>query len=314
MTNLPAIDFCICTHDRLPYLRRCLHALLPQVLGTPHSITVVDNLSPPEVRAYVNQLRNTYAFIRYMVEGTAGLSRARNTGWTSSGSEWIFYLDDDCLPDKDLVRAATEAILQFDFEAMGGPIHPIFEPAKPDWVPEGFGSFLLRYQQPALLEKEFLRGGCFLVRRSVLQQLNGFREDLGMTGRKAAYGEELELQLRMRRKGLRIGYIPGLQTGHYVRAEKLNLAWMLHAEFARRRDKMAIEPVSLSLASWHLLRTIASRLYQVPVQLFRWGLRRQVPLKRVFFELAQPLAYRYGEWKGAWKHLREKKDTYAGVQ
>lgn len=140
-----------------------------------------------------------------------------------------------------------------------------------------------------------------MVKRAVLEKLNGFNPQLGVRGKELHYGEEIELQVRMRREGFSIGYAPSLRTDHFVRTDKLKMGWVLRSEFARRRDKMSFDPVPVPIATIHLLKTMAGRLLWIPVHLSKSLFNKSYSLKKAAYEIVQPLAYRWGEWVGSLK-------------
>lgn len=140
-----------------------------------------------------------------------------------------------------------------------------------------------------------------MVKRAVLEKLNGFNPQLGVRGKELHYGEEIELQMRMRREGFSIGYAPSLRTDHFVRTDKLNMGWVLMSEYARRRDKMSFDPVPVPIATIHLLKTMAGRLLWTPVHLSKSLFNKSYSLKKAAYEIVQPLAYRWGEWVGSLK-------------
>lgn len=293
------IDICICTFNRQAYLRQCLEALSPQCITRRTKITVVDNHSTDQTASYVQSMVDADPKIRYVYEPNPGLSHARNTGWKSSTCDWIFYLDDDCLPHEGMVTEALRLIdARFGMDAFGGPIEPMFEGEPPAWLPEGFGQFSMTYDQVTPITSGYIRGGCMLIRRSVLDQLGGFNPSFGVEGRTLRYGEEIEFQYRMRKSGHTIAYAPGLKTGHWVRSAKISLRWVLRSEYKRRRDKMKIEPVSLPNASLHLLRTIGGRVFWTPVHLVSNLIRSPHSMRKAGYQILQPLAYSLGEWIG----------------
>jgi GT2 family glycosyltransferase len=156
----------------------------------------------------------------------------------------------------------------------------------------------LPYQELTQIVKGFLRGGCFLIRKRVLEKLGGFDTELGVTGNTLRYGEEIELQIRMREAGMRIAYAPILRIGHHVRSDKLNLWWVLRSEYARRRDKMVFDPISLAKASLRLLKTAFGRLLWTPVHLFNALTLTSYSFRKALYNIFQPLAYSAGEWMG----------------
>ena len=112
------------------------------------------------------------------------------------------------------------------------------------------------------------------------------RQELGVRGKKLHYGEEIELQVKMRREGFTIGYAPSLRTDHFVRTDKLSMSWVLRSEYARRRDKMSFDRVPLPIASLHLLKTMAGRLIWTPVHLFTCLFNKSYSLKKDAYKLS----------------------------
>jgi GT2 family glycosyltransferase len=305
--GIPRIAFCICTYNRQDYLCQCVEALLPQLIPGRTLLTIVDNHSVDGTKDYIQSLEEKHAGIRYLYEPEQGLSHARNKGWMESDAEWIFYLDDDCLPPDGLVNAALVLIEhEQSYDAFGGPIDSIFTQGIPDWLPEGFGSFSMPFNNVTQITRGYIRGGCMLIRKSVLERLGGFSANLGVKGDALRYGEEIELQVRMHDAGYKIAYAPSLRTGHFVRTDKLRLSWVLRSQYARQRDRMVFDPVSLSMASLHLLRTIGGRILWTPIHLLSCLFNKSYSLNRAFYEILQPLAFSSGEWIGAMQHQKTK--------
>lgn len=138
-----------------------------------------------------------------------------------------------------------------------------------------------------------------MVKRAVLKKLGGFNPELGVRGKELHYGEEIELQVRMRKAGFSIAYAPSLRTDHFVRTDKLRLSWVLRSEYARRRDKMSFDPVPLPIASMHLLKTMAGRLLWTPIHLISSLFNKSYSFKKAVYQITQPLAYSAGEWVGS---------------
>lgn len=299
MTTGKGIDVCICTYNRAAYLRECMEALLPQLSSSEAVITIVDNNSSDETREYVESLLESYPFVRYIFEQQPGLSYARNRAWRNSDREWILYLDDDSIPRPGLLSTAADLIQQFpDTAIIGGPIYPVFPDERPPWLPEGFGKIVLEYETFTVIDKKYIRGVCFLVRKDILQEFGGFNPKLGMKAEEIAYGEELELQDKVRSKGYQIAYAPSLAIDHQIRTEKIKPFWILHSEYARRRDKMMFAPVPFTIAGIHLIRAIVSRIFWTPFHFGKALIHKKYSRKEALLDSIRPLAYRWGEFIG----------------
>ena len=98
MTIQKGIDVCICTFNRVEYLRECVELLLPQINQGATLLTIINNNSTDSTEEYVKAVMSQHKSVRYFFEATQGISHARNRGWKESTQEWIFYIDDECLP------------------------------------------------------------------------------------------------------------------------------------------------------------------------------------------------------------------------
>lgn len=90
----PTVTVVICTRNRPGDLRKCLQAVAQLDPGA-DEVLVVDNTAGERETERVAQEFG----VRYTVEKTPGLSRARNRGMAESSSEIVAYLDDDAAPE-----------------------------------------------------------------------------------------------------------------------------------------------------------------------------------------------------------------------
>ncbi|HUR32014.1 MAG TPA: glycosyltransferase, partial [Saprospiraceae bacterium] len=281
----PGIEFCICTFNRVEYLQKCIDALQPQIIAGKSRIMIVDNNSTDGTKEFVESRYEAESRIAYIHELKQGLSNARNTGWKKSDLEWIFYIDDDCIPPEGIVNEALQLVSSYhDFDAYGGPIHPLYAGDKPEWLPEGFGSVIMHVDDVTEMETGYARGCNFLVKKKVLESLGGFDPDLGPIGKKLMYADEIELQSRMRQAGYKIAYAPALKMNHFIRTDKISLGWILHSEYAKRRDKMAFAPITITEGSINMLRTVVSRFLWMPVFITRAVTKKNYKWRNVLLD------------------------------
>jgi len=90
----------ICTRCRSAHLDRCLQEVAG--LSYPNfDVLVIDNTrGDPETRKVAERWN-----VRYLVEPSAGLSRARNYGARMTDADIVAYTDDDALPDPGWLSA-----------------------------------------------------------------------------------------------------------------------------------------------------------------------------------------------------------------
>jgi GT2 family glycosyltransferase len=300
---MKGINVIICTYNRLEYLRQCVTPLLGVKTDKPFQITIVDNNSTDGTRDYVHSLISSYPFVRYVMEEKQGVSHARNKGWQSSEYEWTLYLDDDSIPPAGLIAEAFSLIdTHPGVHAIGGPMDAVFSEQIRVWLPEGFGDFCLPFDTWTIVDRQYLWGGCLMIKREVFEKLGGFIPALGVVGKTLAYAEEIEIQHRMRQHGMKAAYAPSLRIQHHVRPEKLSPSWILRSEYARRRDKMFFEPIPPVKAIAGLVRTLGSRLIRIPLYSYRLAFQKDYSRQRATLDFFRPLMYRWGEARGSFKN------------
>lgn len=222
----------VCTRNRASILAECLHSLSKQsVAASEYNVLVVDNASTDATKSIIEQYTNAHENFEYAFEGKVGLSRARNTGWSLTETVWVGYMDDDAKAPEAFVERALYLISAYDFDCFGGTYYAWYKYGKPEWLPADFGNKpILRSAVGCLEEGEHLSGGIFFCKRDWLEQLNGFDTCLGMTD-ELGYGEEDDLQQRLRAAGGTIGYDPGFYIEHCVLPHKLKLGWHLRSAY-----------------------------------------------------------------------------------
>lgn len=223
---------------------------------------------------------------------------ARNKAWKESGADYLMYIDDDCVAPGGFVDNAIKAALAAQADIIGGPVIPVFESEKHVWLPEKFGEFTMPYHSFSLICEGYVRGGCFMIKKSLLDKYNGFDTGLGMIDRRLRYAEEIALQMKARKDGYTIAYDPSLAINHTIRAEKISTSWLLRAEFARRRDKMKIEPKPLPKLTWRLALTMGKTVLRYPASIIRSVIMKNYTYRQATFDSLKPLVYRLGEWWG----------------
>lgn len=135
----------------------------------------------------------------------------RNAGWRAAGGEFILFLDGDTLLHPDFVRRALAEFRQPDVAIVWGHRRELAPRQSPyvrvldlDWIyPPG--------------ESEFC-GGDAMVRRTVLEQVDGF--DAGLIA-----GEEPEMCRRIRARGHRILHIDAPMTLHDLAVKTFAAYW-----------------------------------------------------------------------------------------
>ena len=227
------LSIVICTYNRNDILKVCLETIVKYY---PTKFTaemiVVNNNSTDSTAKTLNDFVKTYSWCKVVNEPKQGLSQARNTGFQYASHSWILYLDDDAKIDKNLFNRIYENIKLQTYQCIGGIYLPWYMHEKPKWFRDKWASNQLAYNKLHLLKmNEFASGGVFLVHKNLLEKHKGFRTIYGMHGKKLGYGEETDLQRRIRKAGQKIAYDPEMIIYHLVPPYKMTVSWRLKSSF-----------------------------------------------------------------------------------
>lgn len=252
-----AISIIICTRDRPNEVKDCLNSIIPQIEGFPKNEIILVNNST-NAKCLRDRSLAEHPQVREVWEPRLGLSHARNRGIKEAQNEWLCYLDDDTRILKDFFLRINWVVANFNFDCFGGTYQAWYKYGKPKWLPEGFGTKEYIANTITMLTEPQLSGGIFLIKKTVIEQLNGFDSQLGMSAQ-IRYGEETELQMRLLQKSYSVGFDPLLIVDHAVLPHKLKLLWHLKSRYAHGRDGQAIrKDKSFGVALYNCFRTFAT--------------------------------------------------------
>lgn len=199
MNNLSSISVIICTYNRAHLLKRALVSLTNQTLKPAQfEVIVVDDGSEDDTRKVCDIMRSGLPNLKYIFTGpNVGLARARNIGLEGSSGNYILYTDDDCIPANNWIERLS-AVLDREPIVAGGVKTPLSNYFKLCHNIAQFHAFLPRRNGSFT---DFIAGANMAFRRSVLEELDGFREDLRLS-------QDMELILRARSRGYCVFFEP----------------------------------------------------------------------------------------------------------
>lgn len=235
--HVPKFTVAVCTYNRADCLLDLLESLLLQRLAaTEFEIIIIDNNSTDGTKTLAARYCRTNRHIKYFFEPRQGLSHARNRAMAEAAGEYIAYIDDDGKAPEDWLEIAVDLIEKEGPSVFGGPYYGYFKTQRPPWFRESYGSKEMRANAgPMDPPNSSLSGGNLFIKTSLLKKMGGFLPEYGMSGDKLGYGEETELQQRIRNlEGTEIIYYePRLYIYHLVRSEKMKLRWWFFHNFER---------------------------------------------------------------------------------
>jgi len=223
------ITVAICTYRRNRLLTDCLTALTSQTVSG-FTIMVIDNDCNQDCAIIAKKFN-----ARYYEEPIIGLSSARNKAIQETKNAILLFLDDDAIPDNNLIIATLSSFEKEDVDIVGGMYFHHFESRPPNWLKAIYSS-----PQRAVLEDgltkikpgEYLSAGILAFRRKTFEDIGGFNHELGMKATSFGYGEEDEIQDRARNRGLALHFNSDMKMSHLVAPRKHLLANQLKMAYS----------------------------------------------------------------------------------
>lgn len=219
----PCISIAICTYNRAWLLPETLEALTRQTVSLDtFELIIVDNASTDNTAQVFAQFQEHFPHYKTLYEPIPGASRARNLAIDTARCDWICFLDDDVLVVQEYIYYAIQITQKTSFACIGGGIRPWRRESLPLWFIDDYESTKMQYPTTfsQLKDMEYVSCANMLVRRNVLVELNGFSSTFGPQGSLMSYGEETELQFRIRQAGYTIGFAPNILVYHHVKPER----------------------------------------------------------------------------------------------
>jgi glycosyltransferase involved in cell wall biosynthesis len=197
-------------------------------------LIVVNNNSNDSTAQTLTDFANKHSWCSVVNEPKQGLSQARNAGFQSSSYSWILFLDDDAKIDRNLFNRVQEHIKSQTYQCIGGLYLPWYMNEKPKWFRDNLVSNRLAYDKLQPMQTyEFASGGVFLINKNLLEKHKGFCTSYGMHGTHLGYGEETDLQRRIRKSGHKVAYDPKMIIYHHIPPHKMTVSWHLNSSFQK---------------------------------------------------------------------------------
>jgi GT2 family glycosyltransferase len=193
------------------------------------------------------------------------LPNARNVGVSLASGDVFLFLDDDSIPDGDLVRFHAERYADRDVAGVGGRVLGGYDSGGGEVgkFRASDGKVIRNFGSTSGCDVEHLPGGNMSFRREVFDRVGGFDKAYGGS----AIGEETDFCLRARRAGFRFVFEPRASLEHLhlptggCRAPRFEdwLYWHSHNSvlFVLRHARRALLPV------FFLKRTLRLGLFAV---------------------------------------------------
>lgn len=217
MSSGKSLTVVVPTHERPAMLRRFLASLRNPNGLLVEVIVVDDSVSPPDLEKEFPDLR-----LKHIRPGQRiFMSRAKNIGWRSAATEYVYFIDDDNITDSTTIGPALH-VLQAN-PRIGALMPAVLYFRSPNLVWVYATPFLNRrlnlnlvgrnLQRNATLEGRLLKTDALpnasLVRRKALEDVGGFDERL-------VVNSSLDFAQRLKSKGWGVYAFTGAFTFHDV--------------------------------------------------------------------------------------------------
>jgi len=302
------VSIVVATYDRPGDLETCLRSLTAQRTPREVDIVVVDNHAESGLTAPVVA---RFPEVRYVTERRAGLSYARNAGFTASRGDIAVTTDDDVIVPPDWLERLLAPFSRPDVMVVTGHVLPQELSTKAQQLFETYGG-LGRGWEPFDVGTEWIES---LRIRPIPTWLLGatanaaFRTDIfrhpeiGLldealgTGTPTGCSEDTDLFHKVLRAGYRIAYEPSAYVWHRHRGEMSSLVRQIysyskgHVAYQLTVVRRFGEPGALfrlfaQLPFWHLS--------QLRLWAHGW---RDYPLRLILNEIAGNLAGPWALWR-----------------
>ncbi|MFF3327147.1 glycosyltransferase family 2 protein [Streptomyces sp. NPDC002889] len=206
-----SVVICVYTEDRWDDILAAVDSVRHQSLRAFETLLVVDH-NP----ALLERLREQFKEegpgsgrdgqeVRVLANaGPRGLSAGRNTGIAAARGEFVAFLDDDAVAERDWLRYFAAGYDDSRVMAVGGRTEPAWASGgRPAWFPEEFDWVVgctYRGLPSGRVRVRNVLGGNASFRRSAFDAAGGFATGIGRDGDKRPLGcEETELCIRLAR-------------------------------------------------------------------------------------------------------------------
>lgn len=272
------ISAVICTHNRASYLGKSMQSLSVQILDSnQYEIIIVDNSSTDYTPQLCEPFLNRPNW-KYFYEPVPNLSRARNIGWRNARGRYISFMDDDAIADPNWLERLLKAFEESNPKVgcIGGRCLPIWESPRPDWLSDNmlsaFSIFHYADTRIILNRDQILTGCNFAFPRAVLEQVGGFRENLGRSGSNLLSNEDIDIRNRLDSLGFDSMYDPEIIVHHHILESRLTKKWFYRRAYwqgvSSAKMRYSVMPLGVIPKARLILKKIGEGLVRAGVMIF----------------------------------------------
>ena len=203
MNSALSIDLVVCTYNNASLLQRTLESIA-QLKVPAHinwSVLVVNNNCTDDTASIVEyHMSKGVLPLRTIVETTQGLTTARVCGVCNTESDWIAFIDDDCLLATNWIEEAERFITAHqDCGLFGGKIQLLWEKEPPSYVVHFPFAYAAKNHGDTAKRLKAVAGAGMVVKRKFLEQCGWTKEQFlaDRVWNRLVSGGDMEIALRV---------------------------------------------------------------------------------------------------------------------
>lgn len=237
---LPLLVVAFCTYKRAHRLPALVAALRAQESPVPFGILAVNNNSPDDTLAVLEELSGAPgAPLTFVTEFEQGIVAARNRALTEADeADFLIFIDDDEMPEQGLVANAYHALTLEGADCVGGRVRVDFAGHhRPRWLSDELLGFLAEVDygpEPFWIENDKTPiWTANIAYRMAFLRKHGLRFDARYSriGNDIGGGEDAIMFRALLAGGARIRYRPDMITMHYVEDWRLQRGYFLRLHY-----------------------------------------------------------------------------------
>jgi succinoglycan biosynthesis protein ExoM len=256
------VGVCVATYRR-PGMLRALLLSLGALEFRKHPaevfVVVVDNDAAQSARETVEGVRTELPLpLHYAVEAERNISGARNRGVQVAlerGAEFVAFIDDDETATPAWLDELLDGVFRHGADAVGGAVHPVYDPEVPAWVVRGrfFDGPRFRTGTP----RPYVATNNSLVSARLLRRTpRRFDPAFGRSG-----SGDSEFFMRVQRQGARLVWVDEAVVRERIPASRGRAGWVL-----RRAFRMGNGAVFCERALPPAIRRLSPRLIKAAIR------------------------------------------------
>lgn len=294
------LTVCIPTYQREALLEECLKGLKFQhASADSFDILIIDNAGTEKCE----ELAKIYG-AKYVVEKVPGHSQARNRGWKSTTSPWILYLDDDAIPRPQLIETLLNHLPTEKYSVIGGRYVHRFTSPPPSWLDffifDGHRPDPMATHPVVLREDRYIAGCVIAFSVRELKKIGGFRTHLGMNGKGIGFGDEDDVQQRLRKAGKLVLYDPDIIVDHLYQPYKYLLSNQLRIAYQHGQAHFYLGTSGPTSLLTLFFRFLEITVIVIPTTITRWVfVRREWFWQNVYLIIVAKYAFEIGFFRAS---------------